>query len=125
MISKGTKPPPPPEPPPMFYNIHQKLNTNAMVYKDPPIFNHSSKLKGKDIRWKLQSIVPYNYNGYQCNVLIGWENRETTDELLKVIGTDDPVTCLIYTHENDILEKLGWKHPRTYKQTLGREIGTL
>jgi hypothetical protein len=73
LLSKETKPPPPPEPPPIFYNIHQKLNTNVMVYIDPPIFNHSSKFKGKDIRWKLQSIVPYNYNEYQCIVLIGWE----------------------------------------------------
>jgi hypothetical protein len=86
-----------------------------MIYKDPPIFN----FKGKDIKWKFQSIVPYNDNGYQCNVLIEWENRETTNKLLKVTGTDDSVTCVIYTHEDDPLEKLGWKHPKTYEQARG------
>jgi hypothetical protein len=54
------------------------------------ITHPSSKAKTSDGNFK--AIVPYNYNGYQCNVLIGWENGETTDELLKVIGTDDPVT---------------------------------
>jgi hypothetical protein len=115
MLTKGTKPPPPPEPPPTIYNIHQKLNKNGMVYKDPTIFN----FKVKDIKWKFQSIVPYNYDAYQCNVLIEWENGETTNKLPKVISTDDPVTCVIYTHEKDIIEKHDWKHPRTCEQTLG------
>jgi hypothetical protein len=26
---------------------------------------------------------------------------------------------VIYTHENDFLEKLGWKHPKIYEQALG------
>jgi hypothetical protein len=26
---------------------------------------------------------------------------------------------VIYTHENDLLEKPCWKHPRTYEQALG------
>jgi hypothetical protein len=41
-----------------------------MVYKDPLIFN----FQVKDIRRKFQSIVPYDYKGSQCNVLIEWEN---------------------------------------------------
>jgi hypothetical protein len=43
---------------------------------------------------------------------------ETTNKLLKIIGTDEPVTRVIYTYENDLLEKPGWKHPRTYEQAL-------
>jgi hypothetical protein len=119
MITKGTRPPPPPESPPTIFNTHQKLNKNGTVYKDPPIFNHSFKFKGKDLKWKFQSIVPYDYKWSQCNVVIGWKNGETTNNLLKVIGTDDPVTCVIYTHENDLLENPGWKHPRIYEQALG------
>jgi hypothetical protein len=83
MLNKETKPPP------TIFNIHQKLNNNGMVYKDSLIFNFN----GKDIKWKFQSIVPYDYKGSKCNVSIEWENGETTNELLKVIGTDDPVTC--------------------------------
>jgi hypothetical protein len=62
--------------------------------------------------------VLYHFKGSQCSVLIEWENGETAYELLIVIGTDDPVTCVIYIHENDLLKKPGWKHPRTYEQAL-------
>jgi hypothetical protein len=31
-------------------------------------------------------------------------------ERLKIIAADDPVPCAIYAHENDLLDKLGWKH---------------
>jgi hypothetical protein len=104
MLTKETKPPPPPEPPPTIFNIHQKLNNNGMIYKDPPIFN----FKCKDIKWKFQ----WSY----CNVLIEWENGEITKEPLKVKDTDVLVTYVMYYHENDHLEKPGWKHPRTYEQ---------
>ena len=119
MLTDETKPPPPPEPPPTFYKIHQKLNMNVMVCKDPPILNHSSKFKDKDIRRKFQSIVPYDYKGSQCNALIEWVNGETNNELLKVIDTETSVTYAIFGRENDLLEKPGLKHPRTYEQTLG------
>jgi hypothetical protein len=79
MLCKETKPPPPPEPPPIFYNIHQKLNTNVMVYTDHHIFNHSFNFKVKDIKWKFQSIVPYNYDVSQCNVLNGKMGRPPTN----------------------------------------------
>jgi hypothetical protein len=103
---------PPPEPQLIIVNIHQKLNKSGTVYNDPSIFNHSSKFKVKDTKWKFQIIVPYDYKGSQCNVIIEWENGETTIELLKAIGTDDPVTFVIYTHENDLQEKPGWKTPK-------------
>jgi hypothetical protein len=47
------------------------------------------------------------------------ENGEITKEPLKVIDTDVLVTYVMYDHENDHLEKPGWKHPRTYEQALG------
>jgi hypothetical protein len=44
---------------------------------------------------------------------------ETTKELPKVTGIDDSVTYVIKAHENDLLEKPSWKHPKTYEQALG------
>jgi hypothetical protein len=41
-----------------------------------------------------------------CNVLIEWENGEITNEPLKVIAADN---CAIYAHENNLLDKPGWK----------------
>jgi hypothetical protein len=107
LLTKGTKPPPPPEPPPTIFNIHKNLNMNGMVYEDPPIFNHSSKFKGKDIKWKFQNIAPYYYKGSQCNVFTEWENGVTTNKILKVICTDTPVTCSLYARENFPLDKPG------------------
>jgi hypothetical protein len=34
--------------------------------------------------------------------MIEWENGD--------IAADDLVTCAIYSHENDLLDKPGWKH---------------
>ena len=121
-LTDGTKPKPPPEPPPPIESsirygiIKTRLelagtpNTASTFYTrtkvDPPplIFNYEnpigpffSKLKG---------------------ILTKWKNGEINNEPLKVIDTDD---CAIYAHENDLLGKPDWKHPRTFKQTLGLE----
>jgi hypothetical protein len=61
MLTKETKPTPPPEPTPTIFNIHQKLNNNGLIYKDPLIFN----FKCKGIKWKFQ----WSY----CNVLVEWK----------------------------------------------------
>jgi hypothetical protein len=53
-----------------------------------------------DIRWKFKHIVSHEYKGSQCNVLIAWENGEITNEPLKVIAADDPVSCAIYGRRN-------------------------
>jgi hypothetical protein len=42
-------------------------------------------------------------------VLVEWETGETTYEPLKMIATDDPVTCAEYSRENDLLNIDGWK----------------
>jgi hypothetical protein len=47
--------------------------------------------------------------------LTKWKNGEVKNEPLKVID------CAIYAHENDLLGKPDWKHPKTFKQTLGLE----
>jgi hypothetical protein len=71
-----------------------------------------------DIVWKFKHIVSHqgpitsnhpDYNGSTYNLLIEWENWETTKELLQVIAKDDPVTCAIYAKDNGLLDLPGWK----------------
>jgi hypothetical protein len=88
--------------------LNHGILQNGTVYKDPPIFNHSSNLKGKDIKWKFQNIAPYYYKGSQCNVFMEWESGETTNKILKVTCTDNPATCSIYACENFPLHKPDW-----------------
>ena len=37
-----------------------------------------------------------NYKGCPYNVMIEWETRKTSREPLKIIATDNSVTCAIY-----------------------------
>jgi hypothetical protein len=53
-----------------------------------------------------------NYKGSKFNVMVEWENGETTTEPLSVIATDNPVTCAIYAKEHDLLDTEGWKRFR-------------
>jgi hypothetical protein len=71
-----------------------------------------------DIVWKFKRIVSQqgpitsnhpDYNGSVYNLLIEWENGETTKEPLQVIAKDDPVTCAIYVKDNVLLDLPGWK----------------
>ena len=71
-----------------------------------------------DITWKFKRIVSHqgplkpdhpDYNGSTYNVMIEWENGETTSEPLSIVAADDPVTCAIYAKENNLLEASGWK----------------
>ena len=41
--------------------------------------------------------------------MIEWENGEVTAEPLSIIAADDPVTCVIYARDNDLLHLDGWK----------------
>jgi hypothetical protein len=54
------------------------------------------------------------------NVLNEREDAEITND---PVDTDDPVTCVIYTHEKDLLEKSGLEVTRTYKQALYPDKG--
>jgi hypothetical protein len=65
-----------------------------------------------DITWKFRQIISHEgpTQDSQYDLLIEWENREITEEPLKVIATDDPVTCATYARENGLLDKPGWKH---------------
>jgi hypothetical protein len=56
------------------------------------------------IVWCFQQIVSHqgpllhsdpNYKGSKFNIMVEWENGETTAEPLSVIAADDPVICAI------------------------------
>jgi hypothetical protein len=63
---------------------------------------------------KFRRIVSHEgpTQGSQYDLLIEWENGENTKEPLKVIATDDLITCAIYARENGLLDQPGWNHFR-------------
>jgi hypothetical protein len=74
------------------------------------MLEYITKNDESDIRWKFKRIISHEYKKVsQCYVQIEWENGEITNEPLKIIAADDPVSCAIYARENDLLDKPGWK----------------
>jgi hypothetical protein len=68
--------------------------------------------------WKFKRITAHqgplaaghpDYKGSSYNVLVEWENGESTYEPLSLIAADDPVTCAIYAKEKNLLDQPGWK----------------
>ena len=88
----------------------------VMSYND--IMTHISDDEDELRVWKFKRIVSHqgplsdkdpNYKGSKYNVMIEWENGETTSEPLSILAVDDPVTCAIYAKEMNLLDKDGWK----------------
>ena len=72
------------------------------LYKFRALIGHQGPLKPTDPNWK----------GCKYNVLVDWETGEKTYEPLSVLAADDPVTCTMYTKENDLPHIDGWKRFR-------------
>ena len=53
-----------------------------------------------------------NWKGCKYNVHVDWETGEKTYEPLSVQAADDPVTCAMYSIENNLLHIDGWKRFR-------------
>ncbi len=79
------------------------------------------------ILWHFQRIVGHqgpllcsdpDYKVSKFNVMVEWENGETTMEPLSVIAANNLVTCAIYAKEHDLLDAKGWKH---FRNTAKRE----
>ena len=77
------------------------------------------ELEGK--HWTFKKILSHvgpikptdeNYMGSQYNVKVLWEDNSITDEPLKIIAKDNPITVAIYAQENGLLSTPGWKHLR-------------
>ena len=66
-----------------------------------------------------------NLKGCKYNVLVDWETGEKTYEPLSVLAADAPMTCAMYSKENDLLHIDGWKRFRNHAKrdkTLTRAI---
>ena len=85
------------------------------LYKFRAITDHNGPLKKSDC----------NYNGSLHNIMVEWETREITEELLSIIAEDDPVTCAAYAKEHNLLHLPEWnklKHIAKYQKPLTRAI---
>jgi hypothetical protein len=101
--------------------IHFLCTANDGLYKE--IFSYSELMNslesvedGEGNVWKFQCITGHqepltkndkDYNRSLYNVMVEWENGEITSEPLSIIAKDDPVTCAIHAHENNLLELEG------------------
>jgi Reverse transcriptase (RNA-dependent DNA polymerase) len=78
----------------------------------------NTPLMGPEPFYKFRSIIGHqgpissnhkDYKGSPYNLLIEWENGESTYEPLESIAQDDPVTCAAYAKKNNLLGTYGWK----------------
>ena len=67
------------------------------------ITGHQGPLLASDPDWK----------GSKYNVQVEWETGEITFEPLSIIAADDPVTCVAYAKENDLLALEEWHRFRS------------
>jgi hypothetical protein len=51
-----------------------------------------------------------NYKGSTYNIMVGWDNGETTIEALQIIAKYDLVIFAVYAKDNGFLDAPGWKH---------------
>jgi hypothetical protein len=79
----------------------EEMDENKM-WTFKKILSHTGPWKPKDKEWK----------GSQFNVKVLWDDNTITDEPLKLIAKDDPVTAAEYAQANDLLDTPGWKHLR-------------
>ena len=102
--------------------IKFKVSINNDEYEEILTYNqvldHIQRDEDTEIVWKFKRISAHqgplkpgdkDYKGSKYNVMVEWENGETTAEPLHLIAADDPVTCAIYAKDNDLLDKEGWK----------------
>ena len=80
------------------------------------ILEFMSKDEDEGVIWKFKDNIkhkgPLHKNYQDCkgspyNVTVLWENGKTYKEPLSVFAADNPVSCAIYAHDNDLLDLLG------------------
>ena len=100
----------------ILLSLNDDTREEVITYNQ--LLEYLAKDKDNDIVWKFKRIVSHqgpltpnhpDYKGSTYNVMIEWENGETTNEPLQVIAKDDPVSCAIYAKENGLLDLPGWK----------------
>ena len=105
-----------------------KTTTNERTRETVVVWNYT-RIVGH--RGPLSYISP-GYKGSRWNVIIEWENGDTSEEPLSTLATDNPVTCAIYAEHNGLLDTHGWKQFRdistnatTAQSSADREGGDL
>ena len=100
----------------LIRNVHGDQAEEVITYNQ--MLDFINRDQDTDIVWKFKKIVSHqgplkpdhpDYNGSTYNVMIEWENGETSTEPLSVVAADDPVTCAIYAKDHNLLEAPGWK----------------
>ena len=98
------------------------------------IINHIEKEDEEGNQWKFKSISGHQgplskadpeYKGSRYNILVNWNNGESTYKPLDLIAKDDPISCAIYAKNNDLLHHTGWKRFQriiSHKKQLNRMI---
>ena len=102
--------------------IKFKLSINGDKFEDLMAYNEvMHRIESENTSktyWKFRRIVSAQgplkpkdkeYKGCSWNVLVEWENGETTAEPLNVFGADDPLSCTIYAKEKNLIHLDGWK----------------
>jgi Reverse transcriptase (RNA-dependent DNA polymerase) len=97
-------------------SVNEDTSEEVITYNQ--LLDYLAKEDNNDIVWKFKSIILHqgpvspthpDYKGSMFNVIVEWENGETTAEPLQIIAKDDPVTCAVYAKENGLLNTPGWK----------------
>ena len=70
-----------------------------------------------DIEWSVKKMLFHegplakdspNCKGSTSNIMIEWENGETTAEPLSIVGKDAPAVCAMCARDNNLLNLPGW-----------------
>jgi hypothetical protein len=98
------------------------LSTNKDTSEEVITYNqlleYLAKYGNNDVIWKFKRINSHhgpltpkhpNYKGSTYNIMVEWENGETTMESLQIVAKDNPVTCAIYAKDNGLPDTPGWK----------------
>jgi len=72
--------------------IQKNAENDKMLWHFKHISGHQGPLHLGDL----------HYAGAKYNVQVEWETGEVTYEPLDIIAADDPITCAVYTRDNDI-----------------------
>jgi hypothetical protein len=93
---------------------------DIVAYSD--IIQHLERDEDDGHVWHFRRITAHkgplrphhpSWKGSSYNVMVEWEDGSITAEPLGIIAADDPVTCVIYAREHDLLNKEGWKRFKT------------
>lgn len=91
---------------------------DTIAYNDVMNYLHRDKTEDGGIAWHYRRILGHegpldhrhhNYKRSKYNILIEWENGETTSEPYDMIFKDDPITLAKYAKDNNLLDTPGWK----------------